>query len=79
MDYKSTSAKLVQLRREIATIRKKMREVQAGVEPEEVADYQLATMQGTVRLSQLFAGKTNLILIIIWAPPAPTARCGPTD
>ena len=63
MDYKSTSAKLVQLRREIATIRKKMREVQAGVEPEEVADYQLATMQGTVRLSQLFAGKTDLILI----------------
>ena len=63
MDYKSTSAKLAEFRREIEEIRKKMRAAQAGVEPEEVADYQLATLQGTVRLSELFAGKADLILI----------------
>src|SRR5947207_7569269 len=63
MDYKSTSAKLAEYRREIAAIRKKMRAAQAGVEPEEVADNQLATLQGTVRLSELFAGKADLILI----------------
>jgi hypothetical protein len=63
MDYKSTSAKLAEFRREIATIRQKMRAAQAGVEPEEVADYHLTTLQGTVRLSDLFGGKTDLILI----------------
>ena len=63
MDYKSTSAKLAEFRSEIAAIRKKMRAAQAGVEPEEVADYQLATLQGTVRLCELFAGKADLILI----------------
>ena len=63
MDYKSTSAKLAEFRSEIAAIRKKMRAAQAGVEPEEVADYQLATLQGTVRLSELFGGKADLILI----------------
>jgi predicted dithiol-disulfide oxidoreductase (DUF899 family) len=63
MDYKSTSAKLAEFRGEIAAIRKKMHEAQAGVEPEEVADYQLATSQGTVRLSELFGGKTDLIFV----------------
>ena len=63
MDYKSTSAKLAEFRNEIAAIRKKMRAAQADAEPEEVADYQLATLQGTVRLSELFAGKTDLIVI----------------
>ena len=63
MDYKSTSAKLAEFRREIAAIRKKMREAQAGVEPEEVADYELANSRGTVRLSELVGAKTDLILI----------------
>jgi predicted dithiol-disulfide oxidoreductase (DUF899 family) len=63
MDYESTSAKLARYRREIAAIRQKMRAAQAVVEPQEVADYQLATLQGTVRLSELFAGKADLILI----------------
>jgi predicted dithiol-disulfide oxidoreductase (DUF899 family) len=63
MDYKSTSAKLAEFRREIAAIREKMRAAQAQVEPEEVADYQFATLEGTVRLSELFAGKADLILI----------------
>ena len=63
MDYKSTSTKLAEFRREIAAIRKRMRTAQAGGEPEEVADYPLATLQGTMRLSELFAGKADLILI----------------
>jgi hypothetical protein len=40
MDYKTTAAKLAEFRGEIAAIRKKVRAAQAGVEPEEVADYQ---------------------------------------
>lgn len=63
MDYESTSAKLAEFRRQIAAIRQKMRAAQAGVEPQEVADYQFANSQGTVRLSELFAGKADLILI----------------
>ena len=49
MDYKSTSAKLAEFRTEIAAIRKKMRAAQAGVEPEEEADYQLARDGAAVR------------------------------
>ena len=63
MDYESTSAKLAEYRREIAAIRQKMRAAQAGVEPQEVADYQLATSQGSVRLSELFGNKRELILV----------------
>jgi predicted dithiol-disulfide oxidoreductase (DUF899 family) len=63
MDYDSTSAKLAGYRREIAVIREKMRAAQAGAEPQEVADYELANAQGVVRLSELFAGKRDLILI----------------
>jgi predicted dithiol-disulfide oxidoreductase (DUF899 family) len=63
MDYKNTSAKLAEFRREIAAIRKKMREAQAGVDPEEVADYELTNSRGTVRLSDLFGGKTDLVVI----------------
>jgi len=40
-----------------------MRAAQADAEPEEVADYQMATLHGPVRLSELFAGKADLIVI----------------
>ena len=40
-----------------------MREARADGEPEEVADYQLTNLRGTVLLSELFAGKADLILI----------------
>ena len=63
MTYESTSAKLAAYRREIAVIREKMRAAQTGVEPQEVADYELTNAQGVVRLSELFAGKRDLILI----------------
>jgi predicted dithiol-disulfide oxidoreductase (DUF899 family) len=40
-----------------------VRETQASVEPEEVADYTFATSQGSVQLSALFGDKPDLIVI----------------
>jgi predicted dithiol-disulfide oxidoreductase (DUF899 family) len=54
---------LAAYRRQIAEIRKKMREAQASAEPEEVPDYAFATPQGSVRLSALFGGKPDLVVI----------------
>jgi predicted dithiol-disulfide oxidoreductase (DUF899 family) len=63
MGYKSTSAKLAEYRREIAAIRDKMRALQGTGELEEVRDYRFATPRGTARLSELFGGKRDLILV----------------
>ena len=63
MDYKSSSAKLASYRREITAIRQKMRAAQAAAEPEGVRDYPLATLRGTVQLSELFGAKHDLIVI----------------
>lgn len=63
MDYRTTSSKLAEYRRQIGAIREKMRAAQAGVEPQEVADYVFATPQGAKRLSELFGGKRDLILV----------------
>jgi predicted dithiol-disulfide oxidoreductase (DUF899 family) len=63
MAYKQTVEKLTSYRRQIADLREKMREAQASVQPEEVADYEFATPRGTVRLSELFGGKPDLIVI----------------
>lgn len=63
MPYRDTTVKLAGYRREIATLRGKMRELQKNVEPEEVADYRLAGANGPVHLSELFGGKDALIVI----------------
>lgn len=63
MNYRDTSEKLADYRRQIAELRQKMRAAQASVEPEEVKDYDFATVRGTVRLSELFADKDDLIVI----------------
>ena len=63
MGYRQTSQKLAGYRRQIAAIRKKMRAAQASAQPEEVRDYQFATPKGRVRLSALFGGKDDLIVI----------------
>jgi predicted dithiol-disulfide oxidoreductase (DUF899 family) len=63
MAYKDTIAKLAEHRHQIAALRQKMRALQAGIEPQEVEDYRLATSAGPVRLSALFAGKPDLIVI----------------
>jgi len=63
MNYDETSNKLAEYREQIAGVRAKMREAQAAVEPQEVEDYALATPEGTMRLSALFGGKPDLIVI----------------
>ena len=63
MDYGETSKKLAEYREQIAAVRAKMREAQAAAEPQEVEDYALSTLEGAVRLSTLFDGKDDLIVI----------------
>jgi predicted dithiol-disulfide oxidoreductase (DUF899 family) len=63
MNYQDTAAKLTEYRGEIAELRRKMREAQASVEPEAVRDYELASADGPVRLSQLFGAKHDLFVI----------------
>ena len=63
MDYKDASKQVTEYRRQIAELRKKMREARAAAEPEEVRNYEFATPEGTVRLLDLFGGKDDLMLI----------------
>jgi predicted dithiol-disulfide oxidoreductase (DUF899 family) len=63
MKYADVHGKLADYRREIAAIRERMRETLASVEPEEVANYELASSDGPVRLSELFGDHEDLILI----------------
>jgi predicted dithiol-disulfide oxidoreductase (DUF899 family) len=63
MNYTETSKKLAEYREQIAAVRAKMRDAQAAVAPQEVEDYALSTPAGTVRLSALFGGKDDLIVI----------------
>jgi len=63
MTYKETAAALGHYRKQIAELRKKMHDVQAAVVPEPVEDYEFATPTGKVRLSGLFGGKPDLIMI----------------
>jgi predicted dithiol-disulfide oxidoreductase (DUF899 family) len=63
MRYHETTERLAGYRREIAALREKMREAQATVEPEEVADYVLTGAAGPVRLSELFGDNDTLFII----------------
>jgi predicted dithiol-disulfide oxidoreductase (DUF899 family) len=63
MSYKDTAAKLEEYRRQIADLRRKMREAQAAAEPEEVPDYELRRVGGTVKLSELFGDSDTLIVV----------------
>jgi len=63
MNYQETSEQLARYRQEIVALRKKMRELQKSVEPQEVEDYELASNAGPVHLSELFAGKDYLFVI----------------
>jgi len=64
MSYKKTSEKLNEYRNQIAELRKKMREAQAAIEPEEVEDYAFRRAGGgTVRLSELFGDEDTLIVV----------------
>ncbi len=63
MKYQNAATKLDDYRRQIADIRDKMRALQAQAEPQIVKDYEFATLAGARRLSDLFAGKDDLIVI----------------
>lgn len=63
MPYRETTVRLAAYRREIAALRDKMRDLQAAVEPEEVADGVLTGADGPVRLSELFGDKDTLFVI----------------
>lgn len=63
MTYQATSKKLADYRAQIASIRGKMRELQATIEPQPVQDYEFSTLAGPVRLSQLFGDKDDLFVI----------------
>jgi predicted dithiol-disulfide oxidoreductase (DUF899 family) len=63
MNYRDASVRLAEYRRQIAELRDKMRDVRAAAEPEEVVDYVFGNTNGAVRLSELFRGKADLIII----------------
>ena len=63
MNYADGRARITEYRQQIASIRQQMRETQQAVEPQEVADYELRTLEGPVRLSQLFGDRDDLIII----------------
>jgi predicted dithiol-disulfide oxidoreductase (DUF899 family) len=63
MSYKETVAVLADYRRQIADLRKKMRQAQAAIEPEVVRDYVLASANGDVALSALFGDHSDLFVV----------------
>lgn len=63
MNYAKTAQKLAEYRGQIGELRKKMRKLQAEIEPEEVSDYEFATMDGVTRLSELFGDKDTLFVV----------------
>jgi predicted dithiol-disulfide oxidoreductase (DUF899 family) len=63
MSYRDSAAALAAYRNQIAELRREMRQIQAAVEPEPVADYTFATADGTTRLADLFGARDDLIVI----------------
>lgn len=63
MKYAAGSEKMQAYRRQIAGIRREMRTTLAEVEPQEVADYEFKTFEGTVRLSELFGDHEDLLVV----------------
>ena len=63
MKYAAATQKLSDFREQIAAIRKEMRKVQAGIEPQEVGDYEFRVMDGVVTLSELFGDHSDLMVV----------------
>jgi predicted dithiol-disulfide oxidoreductase (DUF899 family) len=63
VDYRESSTRLAEYRRQIADLRDKMRDIRAAAEPEEMPDYAFTNSNGSVRLSELFGAKPDLIVI----------------
>jgi predicted dithiol-disulfide oxidoreductase (DUF899 family) len=63
MKYAAGSDMLRSYRRQIADIRQQMRAAQAEIEPQDGADYEFQTLEGTVRLSELFGSHEDLMVV----------------
>jgi len=63
MTYAETTRQLRDHRHRINELRAEMRALQAAIIPEEVEDYEFSTVDGSARLSTLFADHDALILI----------------
>jgi predicted dithiol-disulfide oxidoreductase (DUF899 family) len=63
MKYAAGSEKLTAYRRQIADIRREMRTTLASIEPQQVSDYEFKTLEGTVRLSELFGDHEDLMVV----------------
>jgi len=63
MDYRDTTRRLNDYRRQIRGLRAEMRQLQAAVEPDPVQDYRFLTSAGEVALSDLFGDKADLFVI----------------
>jgi predicted dithiol-disulfide oxidoreductase (DUF899 family) len=63
MKYAAATEKMGAYRRQIAEIRQQIRKVQAEIEPQEVADYEFQTLAGKASLSELFAGRQDLMVV----------------
>jgi predicted dithiol-disulfide oxidoreductase (DUF899 family) len=63
MTYAETMKALEAKRERVIALQSELRDLQTTVEPQPVADYELAGWDGPVRLSALFAEKNDLILI----------------
>jgi len=63
VSYRDSTNQLAAYREQITELRRKMREVQAAIEPEVVQDYVFATPSGPRSLSSLFGNKPDLFVI----------------
>jgi len=63
MTYAQSMASMNAKRQEIEALRAELRALQAAAEPQVVDDYLLTGWDGPVRLSDLFGGKRDLIVI----------------
>ena len=63
MKYQEATRRLAEHHERIAALRAEMRKIQDEIEPQEVEDYRFSTIDGDVRLSDLFGDKADLFVI----------------
>lgn len=63
MNYLEASNQIAAYRKEIATLREKIRSVQTDHEPQAVENYTFNDLNGQVRMSDLFADKDTLFVV----------------
>ena len=63
MEYTAATRKMAAFRQRITDIRQQMRQVQAAIVPQEVADYEFQCPDGKVPLSALFGDHDDLMVV----------------